>query len=102
MSSYRRPRGFVLDPSKGMLSLLGLQVLLEYGRAGSARPPATAALLAANALIFLRPGALDSILPKKADVAFNPNLFFKVTHPPLLERILSLFINFALNYLTIV
>ena len=43
MSSYRRrPRGFVLDPSKGMLPLLGLQVLLEYGRAGSARPPTTA------------------------------------------------------------
>ena len=78
MSSYRRrPRGFVLDPSKGMLPLLGLQVLLEYGRAGSARPPATAALLAANVLIFLRPGAL----PKKAYVALNPNIFFKVrTH----------------------
>ncbi|XP_066314204.1 rhomboid-like protein 14, mitochondrial [Miscanthus floridulus] len=78
MSSYRRrPRGFVLDPSKGMLPLLGLQVLLEYGRAGSARPPATAALLAANVLIFLRPGALDAILPKKAYVALNPNIFFK-------------------------
>ncbi|XP_066308750.1 rhomboid-like protein 14, mitochondrial [Miscanthus floridulus] len=74
MSSYRRrPRGFVLDPSKGMLPLLGLQVLLEYGRAGSARPPATAALLAANVLIFLRPGTL----PKKAYVALNPNIFFK-------------------------
>jgi hypothetical protein len=82
MSSYRRrPRGFVLDPSKGMLPVLGLQVLLEYGRAGSARPPATAALLAVNVLIFLRPGALDAILPKKAYVALNPNIFFKVrTH----------------------
>jgi len=36
-----------------------------------------AALLAANVLIFLRPGAL----PKKAYVALNPNIFFKVrTH----------------------
>ncbi|KAG0537355.1 hypothetical protein BDA96_03G142000 [Sorghum bicolor] len=60
-----------------MLPLLGLQALLEYGRAGSACPPATAALLAANVLVFLRPGALDAILPKKAYVALNPNMFFK-------------------------
>jgi rhomboid domain-containing protein 1 len=73
-----------VDPSKGMLPLLGLQALLEYGRAGSACPPATAALLAANVLVFLRPGALDAILPKKAYVALNPNMFFKVrcSHPP--------------------
>ncbi|CAL4950376.1 unnamed protein product [Urochloa decumbens] len=71
MSSFRRPRGFVFDPIKGMIPLLGLQVVLEYGRRESSRPPVTAALLAANVLVFLRPGALDGILPRINEVALN-------------------------------
>ena len=65
MSRGRR-RGFGLEASRGMLSLLALQVLLEYGRAGASRPPVTAALLAANTLIYLRPGALCSSLLQSA------------------------------------
>jgi len=60
-----------------MLSLLALQVLLEYGRAGASRPPVTAALLAANTLIYLRPGALHEILPSVARVSFNPQLIIE-------------------------
>ncbi|CAO2203254.1 unnamed protein product [Urochloa humidicola] len=71
MSSFQRRRGFVFDPMKGMIPLLGLQVALEYGRRESSRPPVTAALLAANALVFLRPGALDGILPRINEVALN-------------------------------
>ncbi|WVZ71534.1 hypothetical protein U9M48_020109 [Paspalum notatum var. saurae] len=72
--SSRRRRGFALDGPRGMLPLLALQVLIEYGRAGASRPPVTAALLAANTLIYLRPGALDGILPSLARVSFNPQL----------------------------
>jgi hypothetical protein len=61
-----------------MLPLLALQVLMEYGRAGASRPPMTAALLAANVLIYLRPGALHEILPSIARVSFNPQLIIEV------------------------
>ncbi|KAJ1253868.1 hypothetical protein BS78_K165100 [Paspalum vaginatum] len=77
MSRHRKPPRFFVDPPKGLLPLLGLQVLYAYGCTGSARAPATAALLAANVLVFLRPGPLHGILPKKAYVAFNPRLFLK-------------------------
>ncbi|CAO2203253.1 unnamed protein product [Urochloa humidicola] len=77
--SLRRLRRFVseFDPMKGMIPLLGLQVVYEYGRPGSARPPVTAALLAANVLIFLRPGPLHRILPRINDIAFNYQLFVR-------------------------
>jgi len=77
MSRGRR-RGFGGGASGGMLPLLALQVLIEYGRAGASRPPVTAALLAANALIYLRPGALDGILPSVTRVSFNPRLIIEV------------------------
>jgi len=77
MSSARR-RGFGLEASRGMLPLLALQVLIEYGRAGASRPPVTAALLAANSLIYLRPGALDGVLPSLSRVSFNPQLIVEV------------------------
>jgi len=77
MSRGRR-RGFGLEASRGMLPLLALQVLMEYGRAGASRPPVTAALLAANTLIYLRPGALHEILPSLARVSFNPQLIIEV------------------------
>jgi len=76
MSRGRR-RGFGLEASRGMLPLLALQVLMEYGRAGASRPPVTAALLAANTLIYLRPGALHEILPSLARVSFNPQLIIE-------------------------
>jgi hypothetical protein len=77
MSRGRR-RGFGAGASGGMLPLLALQVLIEYGRAGASRPPVTAALLAGNALIYLRPGALDGILPSVTRVSFNPRLIVEV------------------------
>ncbi|KQK03988.1 rhomboid-like protein 14, mitochondrial [Brachypodium distachyon] len=80
MSSGRR-RGIGIGggrgASSGMLPLLALQVLLEYGRAGASRPPVTAALIAANALVYLRPGALDAVLPPLSRVAFNPYLIIQ-------------------------
>jgi hypothetical protein len=57
-----------------VLPLLALQMLLEYGRAGSSTPPMTAALLAANMLIRLRPRGLHEILHSIARVSFNPQL----------------------------
>uniref|UniRef100_A0A0D9UZT2 Peptidase S54 rhomboid domain-containing protein n=1 Tax=Leersia perrieri TaxID=77586 RepID=A0A0D9UZT2_9ORYZ len=73
MSSGRRGFSGSGRPS-GLLTLLGLQVALEYGRAGASRPPVTAALLVANALVYLRPGPLDALLPRISRVAFNPFL----------------------------
>lgn len=60
-----------------LLSLLALQVLLDYGRAGATRPPVTAALLAANTLLYLRPGNLDALLPRLPRVLFNPHLIIE-------------------------
>ncbi|KAG8052579.1 hypothetical protein GUJ93_ZPchr0001g31558 [Zizania palustris] len=78
MSSGRR-RGYGGGGGRptGMLPLLALQVLLEYGRAGATRPPVTAALIAANALVYLRPGSLDALLPPLSRVAFNPHLIIQ-------------------------
>ncbi|CAM0881014.1 unnamed protein product [Alopecurus aequalis] len=59
------------------LPLLALLVLLKYGPAGASRPPVTAALIAANALVYLRPGALDAHLPRLRHVMFNPYLIIK-------------------------
>lgn len=90
MSRPRR-RGFGLEASRGMLPLLALQVLMEYGRAGASRPPVTAALLAANTLIYLRPGALHEVLPSLNRVAFNPHLIIQVPNLAYLSIALSEF-----------
>ncbi|KAK9156264.1 hypothetical protein Sjap_003744 [Stephania japonica] len=62
--------------SRGMLPLLAFHVVNEYYRSES-RPPVTAGLLAANTLIYLRPGILDNILPTLNEVWFNPHLIVK-------------------------
>ncbi|GJN06339.1 hypothetical protein PR202_ga24061 [Eleusine coracana subsp. coracana] len=80
MSSGWRRRGFVVERperSRGLLPLLALQVLLEYGRVGATRPPVTAALLAANALVYLRPGALHELLPSLTRISFSPHLIIE-------------------------
>ncbi|KAL6598826.1 hypothetical protein ACP70R_046086 [Stipagrostis hirtigluma subsp. patula] len=70
-------RGSVVQRPSGLLQLLAIQVLFEYGREGSSRPPVTAALLAANTLVFLRPIALAGILPSLSRAAFNPYLILQ-------------------------
>jgi hypothetical protein len=40
----------------------------------------TAVLLAANALVYLRPGALHELLPSLANVTFCPYLIIEVTN----------------------
>jgi rhomboid domain-containing protein 1 len=77
MSSARRRR-FGLEASRGMLPLLALQLIIEYGHAGASRPPVTVALLAVNSLVYLRPGVLGGVLPSLARVSFNPQLIIEV------------------------
>ncbi|KAL1560976.1 Rhomboid-like protein 14, mitochondrial [Salvia divinorum] len=60
----------------GMVGLLLLQALSEYGRLDR-KPPITAGLIAANTLIYLRPKFLDPILPTLNQVWFNPHLIVK-------------------------
>lgn len=62
--------------SRGMIPLLALHVVGEYCRLEN-KPPVTAGLLAANTLIYLRPGFLDRILPTLNEVWFNPYLILK-------------------------
>lgn len=64
-----------------MIPILALHALSEYYRL-ERKPPVTAGLLAANTLAYLRPGALDSILPPIDRVWFNPHLILKVRVPP--------------------
>lgn len=61
----------------GMLPLLALHALSEYCRLDR-KPPVTAGLIAANTLIYLRPGHFDRILPTLNEVWFNPHLILKV------------------------
>lgn len=70
----------------GMLALLALHAFTEYSRLES-KPPVTAALVAANTLVYLRkPAALDALLPTIDQVWFNPYLILKVCFPfPLLS-----------------
>lgn len=63
--------------TRGMLPLLGFQVLSEYSRLHR-KPPVTAGLLLTNTLIYLRPGFLHKILPTLDQVWFNPHLILKV------------------------
>ena len=82
-SSSRRKPFERPERSRGLLPLLALQVLFEYGRVGATRPPVTAALLVANTLVYLRPGALHELLPSLANVSFCPYLIIEVTNRPL-------------------
>lgn len=60
--------------SNGMIPLKAVN---EYRRL-ERKPPVTAAILAANTLIYLRPAFLHQILPKIEDVLFNAHLIVKV------------------------
>ncbi|KAL4579179.1 hypothetical protein LXL04_015316 [Taraxacum kok-saghyz] len=70
--SRRNTRG----PSNGMIPLMLLQAVNEYRRL-ERKPPVTAAILAANTLIYLRPAFLNHILPTIDDVWFNAHLIVK-------------------------
>ncbi|XP_031397787.1 rhomboid-like protein 14, mitochondrial [Punica granatum] len=62
--------------SRGMIPLLALHTFSEYYRLRR-KPPVTAGLLAANTLIYLRPGALDALLPSMDEVFFNAHLILE-------------------------
>uniref|UniRef100_A0A7N1A876 RanBP2-type domain-containing protein n=1 Tax=Kalanchoe fedtschenkoi TaxID=63787 RepID=A0A7N1A876_KALFE len=62
--------------SRGLLPFLALHAVNEYYRL-ERKPPVTAALLAANTLIYLRPEFLEAHLPMLDEVAFNPYLIVK-------------------------
>uniref|UniRef100_A0A0D6R7I5 RanBP2-type domain-containing protein n=1 Tax=Araucaria cunninghamii TaxID=56994 RepID=A0A0D6R7I5_ARACU len=69
-----RGRGRVRN--RGMLYLLAMHVASEFYQL-ERKPPVTAGLIAANALIYLRPGVLDDVLPTLSEVCLNPYLVFK-------------------------
>ncbi|WVZ67782.1 hypothetical protein U9M48_016819 [Paspalum notatum var. saurae] len=73
------PPNFVF---KGALATL-LVLQLARGR----RPLATAALLAANALAFYRPGAIGRILPEPELVGFNPQLLLNERYRDYLQQL---------------
>lgn len=60
-----------------MLPLLALHAVSEYYRLDR-KPRVTAGLIAANALVYLRPAFLDHILPSIQEVGFNPHVILKV------------------------
>nr|XP_043607582.1 rhomboid-like protein 14, mitochondrial [Erigeron canadensis] len=72
MSRYRRNPQI----SNGMIPLMLFQAVNEY-RGLDRKPPVTAALLAANTLIYLRPSFLDHIIPPIDRVFFNAHLILK-------------------------
>lgn len=79
-----------------MLPLLALHAASEYYRL-ERKPPVTAALLAANTLIYLRPGFLHSILPSIDQVWFNPHLILR--HRDLKRFFLSAFYHLGDSHL---
>ncbi|XP_020226782.1 rhomboid-like protein 14, mitochondrial isoform X2 [Cajanus cajan] len=62
--------------SRGMLPLLALHTFSEYYRSEQ-KPPVTAALIAANTLVYLRPSLMESLIPGIEEVWFNPHLILK-------------------------
>ncbi|KAL2338849.1 hypothetical protein Fmac_013295 [Flemingia macrophylla] len=89
--------------SRGMLPLLALHTFSEYYRSDE-KPPVTAALIAANTLVYLRPSFLQSLVPPMEQVWFNPHLvlrnrdlkrfllspFYHISEPHLVYNMLSL------------
>lgn len=63
--------------SRGMLPLLAFHAVSEYSRLDR-KPPVTAALVAANTLIYLRPKFINHLIPTLDQVWFNPYLILKV------------------------
>ncbi|CAM8903099.1 unnamed protein product [Rhodiola kirilowii] len=82
--------------SQGLLPFLALHAVNEYYRL-ERKPPVTAALLAANTLIYLRPEFLDAHLPTIDEVAFNPHLIVK--HQDLKRFFLSAFYHVGESHL---
>ncbi|XP_042517956.1 rhomboid-like protein 14, mitochondrial [Macadamia integrifolia] len=82
--------------SRGMLPLLALHAVNEYYRL-ERKPPVTAGLLVANALVYLRPGFLDKLLPALDEVWFNPHLVVK--HRDLRRFFLSAFYHMGESHL---
>jgi len=68
--SRGRPR------NRGMLYLLAMHVASEFCQLDR-KPPVTAGLIAANTLVYLRPGVLDDLLPSLGEVCLNPYLVLK-------------------------
>ncbi|KAK1293981.1 Uncharacterized protein QJS10_CPA16g01804 [Acorus calamus] len=85
----RRGRGRI---SRGMLPILALQAISEYSQLDW-KPPVTAGLVAANTLVYLRPGFLHDLLPSISDVYFNPHLI--VQNRDLKRFILSAFYHLS-------
>ncbi|KAF5452164.1 hypothetical protein F2P56_027194 [Juglans regia] len=79
-----------------MLPLLAFHAASEYYRLDR-KPPVTACLLAANTVIYLRPGFLHSILPPIDEVWFNAHLILK--HRDLKRFFLSAFYHVGESHL---
>ncbi|KAK6931919.1 Peptidase S54, rhomboid domain [Dillenia turbinata] len=58
------------------LPILALHAVNEFNRLDR-KPLVTAGLLAANTLVYTRPGLLDSVLPSLEEVWFNPHIILK-------------------------
>lgn len=65
----------------GMLYLLAVQAAAKFVQLPR-KPPVTTTLIAAQTLIYLRPGKLDEILPALSEVCLNPYLILKVRAAP--------------------
>lgn len=59
--------------ANGFLIMLAVQAFTRFMQLPN-KPPVTAALIAAQTLIHLRPGKLDALLPTISDVCLNPYL----------------------------
>ncbi|KAK9268674.1 hypothetical protein L1049_000433 [Liquidambar formosana] len=82
--------------SRGMVPLFAVYAANEYYKLDW-KPPVTAGLLAANTLIYLRPGLLDAILPTIDEVWFNPYLILK--HRDLKRFFMSAFFHVGESHL---
>ncbi|XP_058201762.1 rhomboid-like protein 14, mitochondrial [Rhododendron vialii] len=82
--------------SRGLLPILAVHAVSEYWRLDR-KPPVTAALVAANTLVYLRPGVLDRVLPTIDQVWFNPYLILK--HRDVKRLFLSAFYHVGESHL---
>lgn len=73
-----------------MLAMHAASTFMQLPR----KPPVTAALIAVQTLIHLRPGKLDDALPTLSEVCLNPYFVIKVSE---LGPILVIFLGFVVN-----
>lgn len=88
VADYKMSRGRRPVQGNGMLYMLAMHAATKFIQLPR-KPPVTAALIALQTLIHLRPGKLEDVLPTINEVCLNPYFILKVSILSLLVLFIS-------------